>query len=129
MSEHDEIARRHGLSADTLREIQAVTQDTDLDDDERELQTRYGLSAEDVKRVRGETWAERCEDAKRLASLAEPTSIRERARRHLEEMNHPNIGEMLELGRDKQEDTKRLLELMHPAESNADGTDDTEGEA
>jgi ketosteroid isomerase-like protein len=43
-----------------------------LSADELELATRYGLSAENVKRVRGETWAEKCEDAKRLAELAKP---------------------------------------------------------
>jgi hypothetical protein len=43
-----------------------------LSADQLELATRYGLSAEDVKRVRGETWAEKCEDAERLAALAKP---------------------------------------------------------
>jgi hypothetical protein len=37
-----------------------------------ELCRRYGLTAEDVKRVRGATWAEKCEDAARLAELARP---------------------------------------------------------
>ena len=40
--------------------------------DQLELATRYGLSAETVKRVRGDTWAETCEDAERLAALAKP---------------------------------------------------------
>ena len=40
--------------------------------DKLELVARYGLSAENVKRVRGKTWAEKCEDAERLAALAKP---------------------------------------------------------
>jgi hypothetical protein len=43
-----------------------------LSADQLELATRYGLSAETVKRVRGDTWAEKCEDAERLAALARP---------------------------------------------------------
>jgi hypothetical protein len=43
-----------------------------LSAEQLELATRYGLSAEDVKRVHGETWAEKCEDAERLAALAKP---------------------------------------------------------
>jgi hypothetical protein len=43
-----------------------------LSADELELASRYGLSAQDVKRVRGETWAEKCEDAERLAALDKP---------------------------------------------------------
>jgi hypothetical protein len=40
--------------------------------DQLELATRYGLSAQDAKRVRGDSWAEKCEDAERLAELAKP---------------------------------------------------------
>jgi hypothetical protein len=92
---------------------------TELNDEQAELARRYGLSAEDVKRVRGETWAEKCADAERLSNLAEPQSIRERARRHLQAMQdaNPNVGEVLALSQDKQEAARRLVEAVHPDES------------
>jgi hypothetical protein len=73
------------------------------------------LSDEDVQRVRGESWAEKCEDATRLANLAEPQSNRERARRHLEAMqDNPNVGELLALSQDKWAESRRFLESIHP---------------
>ena len=66
--------------------------------DEAELARRYSLSTEDVQRVRGESWAERCADAERLAQLSDSQSIRDRARRHLQAMqDKPNKGELAAL--------------------------------
>ena len=68
----------------------------ELDNDQTELARRYSLTAEDAKRIRGDTWAERCEDAERLVGLAGEQSIRDRARAHLRAMQegNPNVGEL-----------------------------------
>ena len=44
------------------------------------------LSPDELQRVHGATWSEKCADAARLAELREPRSVRERALRHLQEM-------------------------------------------
>ncbi len=70
----------------------------ELDTDQAELARRYSLSTEDVQHVRGESWAERCADAERLAQLSNSQSIRDRARRHLQAMqDNPNKGELAAL--------------------------------
>jgi hypothetical protein len=104
-------------------------QTSELDDEQAELARRYGLSSEDVKRVRGESWAERCDDAERLANLAEPQSIRERARRHLQAMqdNNPNVGELAALAQGKVEQSRRLLEALHPTGDESSEPTEREG--
>ena len=69
----------------------------ELDDDHAELARRYSLSAEDAKRIRGNTWAERCEDAERLVGLTGERSIRDRARAHLRALQEKQS--VLEAGR------------------------------
>jgi hypothetical protein len=59
----------------------------ELNEDEAELARRYSLSPDDVKRVRGETWAERDQDAARLAATIEhkPERESEAAQEHPED--------------------------------------------
>ena len=77
----------------------------ELTDDQRELAVRYGLSLQEVKRVRGRTWAERCQDAERLAAIVR---------------QQPNRGELAALSIGKGHH-QAILDLFHP-------TDDKDGE-
>ena len=64
--------------------------------------------------MRGDTWAEKCEDAERLAGVAEPQSVRDRARRHLDAMqDNPNEA-VLGLLQPKAERHRALIEATHP---------------
>lgn len=90
---------------------------TELDGEQAELVRRCGLSATDAQQIRGDTWAEKCDDAQRLAGLAEPQSIRERARRHLQAMqDSPNQGELAALAMldHKHEQDAELVRRLHP---------------
>lgn len=71
----------------------------ELTDDQLELASRYNLSTEEVKRVRGKTWAEKCEDAQRLAAIPEA---------------RPNRGEIAALEANKYEQHQRIVDLFHP---------------
>jgi|SRR5829696_3760860 len=89
-----------------------------LTDEQAELQRRYSLTDEDARRVRGETWAELNEDAERLSRLSEPTSIRERTKRNLQELwkGNPNATELslLLADGDKRNRDAELVRLFHP---------------
>ena len=88
----------------------------ELTDDERELARRYGLSPQDVKRVRGETWAERCQDAARLAS-PEPRPTPEEPRSPTDDLNTNVLG----LFAAKAERDRALVELIHPPPTEGKG--------
>jgi hypothetical protein len=85
------------------REQQAET--TDLTEDQVELATRYGLLPQEVRRVRGQTWAEKCADAERLAAIVKA---------------QPNRGEIAALAAHKKNQHQALIELLHPSKPKGD---------
>ena len=71
----DEPAKDEPAEDEESTGEQAEDEAIELTDEQAELQRRYGLSDEGALRVRGDTWAERCEDAERLAETVEAQSL------------------------------------------------------
>jgi hypothetical protein len=100
-SEQPETAAE-AVASTTAEQIEA---EPELTADQLELADRYGLTAQEVRRVRGRSWAERCEDAERLAAIVK---------------QQPNRGEIAALAAHKKNQHQALIELLHPSKPKGD---------
>jgi hypothetical protein len=109
---HPSAEEQHGPSAASPG---ASEEPVELDDEQLELVARYHLPPELVTRVRGGSWAERCEDAKRLAKLVREEPSEDQGRQRLREQ----LGTALEA---KAEANRTLGEMLHGGDGSVIGS-------
>jgi hypothetical protein len=89
---------------------ESTSPDVELDEEQRELAGRYGLPPQLVTRVRGETWAAKCEDAKRLAKL-----VREKPLSAAEEQGQERLRQQFGTANEAKDEANRaFVEMLHP---------------